>query len=137
MDSPVVVAIIGTRTPCPNFFLPNAFPPRLPQLGFMFAEPVFLLARPIQLSVQGFRGDFACLSTFAQRFGLDLFSPLTQTRKDSVSRSMSAQVSLMLVRLATESQSANTFVRLVPDEPSFNKVPYAGCCLMLRNVEVH
>ena len=29
---------------------------------------------------------------------------------------------MMLVRHGTESQSANTFVRLVPNEPSFYKV---------------
>ena len=43
---------------------------------------VHISARPLQLSVQGFCGDFACLSMFAQRFGLGLSSPLTQTRED-------------------------------------------------------
>ena len=65
-----------------EFLFPNVWPPRLPQLRIIFAEPIFLLARPIHLSVQGFYGDVACLSTFTQRFGLDLSSPLTQTRKD-------------------------------------------------------
>ena len=43
---------------------------------------MFLLGRPIQLSVQGFCGDVASLSMFAQRFGVSLSSPLAQTRKD-------------------------------------------------------
>ena len=53
----------------------------------------------------------------------------------TVPRSTSAQVPLMLVRLAT------VFVRPVPSEPSFNKVgtllAAVCCCFMLRNVEVN
>ena len=37
----------------PNYSVPNVSPPRLPQLRIIFVEPTFLLARPIQLSVQG------------------------------------------------------------------------------------
>ena len=65
-----------------NFSFPNLSPPRLPQLRKMFPEPIFLLARPSQLSVLRIYGDVACLSMFAQRLGLNLSSPLTKTRKD-------------------------------------------------------
>ena len=46
---------------------------------------------------------------------------------------MSAHVSVMLVRPTTESRSANTFVRVVPDAPSFDKVGtlLAAECLLL------
>ena len=51
----------------------------------------------------------------------------------TVSRSMSAQVSLMLVRLATELKSAISLLEPVPDEPSFNKVGtvLAAVCWLL------
>ena len=51
---------------------------------------------------------------------------------------MSAQVSLMLVRLATESRSADTFLRLVLHEPSFVEVGTvlaAECWLLLEAPE--
>ena len=80
IDSLVVAVIVGTQTPdeshkeqYPNFSFPNVSPPRLPQLRKIFVEPSFLMGRPIQLSVHGFRGDFLCLSTNAQRLCLDLF----------------------------------------------------------------
>ena len=48
---------------------------------------------------------------------------------------MSAQVSLMLVRHATESLSADSFLRLVLDEPGFNTVGtvLAAVCWLLPN----
>ena len=48
---------------------------------------------------------------------------------------MSAQVFLMQVRPATESRSANTFVKLVPNAPSFDKggtLLAAECWLLLE-----
>ena len=121
--------------------VPNVSPPRLPQLCITFAEPIFLLGRQNQLSVQGFCGDFVCLSMFAQRFGHDLFSPFGTDSKrleTTVSRSMSAQVSLMPVRLATEPYSAISLLELVPNEPCLNKVGTvlaAMCCLLLDALE--
>ena len=88
VDSPVVAVIVGTRTPdwChkeqyPNFSFPNVWPPCQPQLRIILAEPVFLLSRPIQLSVQGFCGDSGsyCLHNVL----VSISPPLTQTRKDS------------------------------------------------------
>ena len=56
----------------------------------------------------------------------------------TVSRSMSAQVSLMRVRLATELQSTTSVLELVPNEPGFNKVGTvlaAVCWLLLEAPE--
>ena len=79
IDQFVVVVIVWIQTPekshkeqYQNSSSPNLKFPRLLQLRVIIAE---LLARPIQLSVQGFLGDFACLSMIAQRFDLDLSSP--------------------------------------------------------------
>ena len=110
IDSPVVAVIVGIQNPdlshkeqYQNLYFPNVSPPRLLQLRIIFAEPTFLLARLIQLSVQGFGGDFVYLSMFAQRLDLYLFSLDTDSKKLEVivSRSISAPVSWMLVRLAT------------------------------------
>ena len=84
-----------------------------------------------------------CLLNVLVSISLPLWHRPEIDLKTTVSRSMSAQVSLMPVRLATESQSANTFVRVVPLEHQFSTkwelclLPHAGCCLMLRSVEVN
>ena len=54
------------------------------------------------------------------------------------SPSTSAQVSQVLLRLSTESRSANTFVRLFPNEPGFDTVGTllaAICWLLLDALE--
>ena len=108
ISSPVVAEIDGIQIPdwshekqCPNFSFPSIW---LPQLHTILAEPFSLLGRSVQLSAQGFCGDFHCHWTIAQRFDLNL-SPSIQTYKKwkPISLSGSAQVSLMLLRLSTDS----------------------------------
>ena len=62
--------------------------------------------------------SFNVCTTFWSRslFSFDIDSKRHETTVSS------AQVSMMPVRLATESQSADSFLRPVPNEPSFNKV---------------
>ena len=127
IDSPVVAVIVGTRTP--NWSHTRA------TSEFLFSQ--------CSTSTSASHGQFACLLMHAQRFGLNLSKPFDldpRRLETTVSRSMSAQVSLMPVRPTTESQSANTFVRLVPNAPSFDNVGSllaAECCLKLRNVEAN
>ena len=109
----------------------------MPQPRIVSAEPIFLFGRPIQLSAKGLCGDFSLslngCTTFWSRSLFPLDSDLNRV-EITVSLSRSAQVSLTLQPLSTESQSANTFVRLVPDEPRFNKVGtllVAAACLLL------
>ena len=88
---------------CQNFSFPNSSPQLLPQLHTFFPEPFSLVGRPSQLSVQGFGGDFLCLSTNAQRLDLDLFSLLTEQKSVVATDSMSnsAPVSWRPERLDT------------------------------------
>ena len=93
--------------------------------SYSLSKPVFLLSGPIHISVQRCCGGF-CLSpdvctTFRSR---SLFSFERDSKRlvKTVSRSMSAQVSLMRVRPTTQSRPVNTFVRLVLNTPSFDKV---------------
>ena len=92
------------------------------------------------------RGVTRTQSRSASKVSVDYrpsFDTASKRLKTTVSRSMSAQVSLMLVRLATEPLSAISLLELVPNEPSFNKVGTVLaavcwlCSLLLRNVEVN
>ena len=87
----------------------------LPQPQIIFAEPTFLLKRPIQLSALGIYGDFL------------------HNVKVSISLLTKTQIRKHLEQLFSGSTSAATFLELVPTGPSFNKVGtvLAAVCLML------
>ena len=121
-------------------------PPRLPQLRTIFAEPVLLLGRPIQLSVQVFCGDFACLSQCCTTFwSRSLFS------FDTDSKRLETTVFTIHVRTSflDGGPACNRIVirRQFPQaSPEWTEFQQSGncaccrvlaCCLMLRNVEVN
>ena len=81
IGSIVVAEIVEIRIPgwCheeqyPNSYFSNISASTSATASYNFAEPFSLFGRPIQPFAQDFCGNFACLSTFAQRFGLDLSS---------------------------------------------------------------
>ena len=152
IDSPVVAVIVGTRTPdrshkeqYPNFSLLYVFTSTSASASYDLCWANFLLAWPNQLSVQVFYGYFGLSfnvgTTFWSRslFSFDTYSKRLET---TVSRSMSAQVSLLHVRLATEFvirpvSSGWSLMNPVPTRWELCLLPCAGCCLKLRNVEVN
>ena len=100
IDSPVVVVIDLIKEQYQNFCFPNVSPPSLPQLRIILAELIFSL----RTASSSFRSRilWKCCTTFWSR-SLFPFDTDPKRPETTLSRSMSAQVSLMQVRLATES----------------------------------
>ena len=122
----------------PNFSSPNAWSPR-PALSFVqsLLSQFFLLSRPIQLSDQGFCGDVACLSPFAQRFSLDLSSPLNCFTIYVRTSPPWCQYDAQQSHGPPTVSWGQSLMHLVSIKWEPCLLPDAGCCLKLQNVEAN